>query len=118
MGYLVAVSSRDQVMVHQHFGHTEAFQIYGVEEDGSYHHVETRPIPAVCRMGEHDEGQMERTAEALSDCRYVLSAKIGPGAQAALRARGITPLETTHFIDYAMEKVVQYDRKFRHDRHE
>lgn len=116
--YLVAVSSRDGVMIHQHFGHTEEFQILQVEDNERYHFVEKRPVTAPCHKGEHDNGQLARTVEALSDCKYVLSAKIGMGAQAALQARGITPLEITHFIEYAMEKVMLYDKNFKHDKHD
>lgn len=118
MNYLVAVSSRDGVMIHQHFGHTEEFQILEVEDNERYRFVESRPVSAPCRTGEHDDGQLARAVETLSDCKYVLSTKIGLGAQAVLQARGITPLEIAHFIDYAMEKVMQYDKKFKHDRHE
>lgn len=42
MEYLVAVSSRDGVMIHQHFGHTEAFQILKVENNGRFSFLETR----------------------------------------------------------------------------
>lgn len=118
MEYLVAVSSRDGVMIHQHFGHTEEFQILKVVDNERYSFVERRPVTAPCHMGDHDNAQLARTVEALSDCKYVLSAKIGMGAQAALQARGITPLEIAHFIDYAMEKVMLYDKKFKHEKHE
>ncbi len=116
--YWVAVSSRDGVMIHQHFGHTEEFQILKVEDNERYHFVEKQPVAAPCHTGEHDDGQLARTAEALSDCKYVISAKIGMDAQAVLQARGITPLEIAHFIDYAMEKVMLYDKKFKHDKHD
>lgn len=115
MEYLVAVSSRDGVMIHQHFGHTEEFLILEVEDNEKYRFVEKRPVTAPCHMGDHDEEQLSRTIDALSDCKYVLSAKIGMGAQAALQARGITPLEIAHFVDYAMTKVMLYDKKYKHD---
>lgn len=111
MEYFVAVSSRDGVMVHQHFGHTEEFLILKVIDNERYVFAGRRRAGAVCRTGEHDDGQLAKTVELLSDCRYVLSAKIGAGAQTALRAGGVTPLEIAHFIDYAMEKVMLYDKK-------
>ena len=40
MEYLVAVSSRDGVMIHQHFGHTEEFQILKVEDNERYHFLD------------------------------------------------------------------------------
>lgn len=116
MEYLVAVSSKDGLMISQHFGHTEEFQILRVEDNERYRFVEHRPAVPPCTMSEHDEQQLGRAIEALSDCKYVLSAKIGRGAQAALQARGITPLEITHFVSYAMEKVMLYDKKFKRER--
>lgn len=111
MEYLVAVSSRDGVMVHQHFGHTEAFQILKVTDNESYSVLEQRSVAATCNCGEHDENRLAAAIEKISDCRYVLSAKIGPGVQYALQQRGIIPLEITHYIDYAMKKVMLYDKR-------
>lgn len=69
------------------------------------------PVNAPCDRGEHDEAQLAAAIEAVSDCRYVLSARIGMRVQTALRRRGITPLEIAHFIDYAMEKLMLYDKR-------
>ncbi|MCD7845657.1 MAG: dinitrogenase iron-molybdenum cofactor biosynthesis protein [Oscillospiraceae bacterium] len=118
MEYLVAVSSSDGTMVDTHFGRTRAFHIFSVRDNGAYAPVETRTVSAPCREGEHDQADMTAAVNALSDCRYVLSAQIGPGAQTALRARGITPLEVTQRVSYALEKVMLYDKKFKHDKHE
>lgn len=118
MEYLVAVSSSDGIVVNQHFGHTAEFQILRVEDNRQYIFVERRTVTPPCHIGDHDDSQLTRTAAALSDCKYVLSAKIGQGAQAVLRDQGITLLEIAHLIDYAMEKVMLYDKKFKHDKHE
>lgn len=118
MEYLVAVSSSDGAMVDTHFGRTREFRIFRVRDNGAYAPVEIRTIATPCREGEHDRADMAAAVNALADCRYVLSAQIGPGAQTALRARGITPLEVTHRVSYALEKVMLYDKKFKHDKHE
>lgn len=118
MEYLVAVSSSDGIVVNQHFGHTAEFQILRVEDNQRYLFIERREVTPPCHTGDHNDSQLAQTAAALSDCKYVLSAKIGQGAQAVLRDQGVTPLEIAHLIDYAMEKVMLYDQKFKHDRHE
>lgn len=118
MEYFVAVSSKDGKMVQQHFGHTEQFLILRVEDNERHHFVERRSTIPPCVAGQHDEQEMARAVAALSDCKYVLSTKIGRGAQAALQSRGITPLEVEHFVGYAMEKVMLYDKKFKHDKHD
>jgi len=113
MEYLVAVSSRDGIMVHQHFGHTEEFQILQVVDNERFEFLEHRRVDPTCHSGDHDENHLAQTVEILSDCKYVLSSKIGRGAQIALQAKGITPLEIAHFIDYAMEKLMLYDQRRR-----
>lgn len=113
MEYLVAVSSGDGVMVHQHFGHTEEFQILRVVDNERYEFAEHRPVAPACHSGDHDDNHLAQTAELLSDCKYVLSSKIGRGAQTVLQSKGITPLEIAHFIDYAMEKIMLYDQRRR-----
>lgn len=116
MDYLIAISSSDGVMIQQHFGRTESFQIWKVEDNQRYSFVADRLVAPPCREGEHDDAQLARAVEALTDCKYVLSAKIGMGAQAALQSRGVTPLEISHFVDYAIEKVMLYDQKFKQER--
>lgn len=118
MEYLVAVSSEDGKLIAQHFGRTKEFEILKVEDNRRFYPIERRPVVFPCRGGAHDDNQMAQTIAALADCKYVLSAQIGRGAQAALQSRGITPLEIEHFVDYAMEKVMLYDQKFKHDKHE
>lgn len=118
MEYLVAVSSSDGVMIDQHFGRTTEFHIFRVEDNENFRLVERRVVMPPCREGEHDPSQMAAAVAALSDCKYVLSAQIGRGAQVALQASGMIPLEIMHLIDYAMEKVMIYDKKFKHEKHE
>ncbi|MCD8007938.1 MAG: hypothetical protein LUF68_03220 [Clostridiales bacterium] len=119
MEYLVAVSSSDGAMVDTHFGRTREFLIFKVTDNTYFDHTGTRQIPSPCfGGGHHDNARLASAVEALADCRYVLCAQIGPGAQTALRSSGITPLDVVHRIDYALEKLMLYDKKFKHDKHE
>lgn len=118
MEYLVAVSSPDGKLISQHFGHTDRFLIVRVEDNRTFTAVERRPVRAPCQGGVHDDQQLAETISLLADCKYVLSTRIGRGAQAALQAAGITPLEIEHFVDYALEKVMHYDSKWNHDKQE
>jgi nitrogen fixation protein NifX len=112
MSYLVAVASSDGKVVNQHFGHAEEFLILEVEGE-SYRFIEKRSLGAACHLGEHNERSMENVIEALSDCKYVLCTKIGPGAEQKLQKREITPFEIAHFIDEAMIKLIEYTLKLK-----
>ena len=84
-----------------------------VVDNERFEFLEHRRVDPTCHSGNHDENHLAQTVEILSDCKYVLSSKIGRGAQIALQAKGITPLEIAHFIDYAMEKLMLYDQRRR-----
>ncbi|MBP1736212.1 MAG: Dinitrogenase iron-molybdenum cofactor biosynthesis protein [Oscillospiraceae bacterium] len=110
MSYRVAIASSDGKVVNQHFGHAEEFLIVQVE-DTQYEYIEKRSPGAACQLGSHDDVTMEQVIESLSDCKYVLCTKIGPGAEQKLRHRGIIPLEISHFIDEAMQNLITYTQR-------
>ena len=110
MEYLVAIASSDGKVVNQHFGHAEQFVIVKVK-DYDYHYFDKRSTEAACQMGEHNDRSMEQVIEALSDCKYVLCARIGLGAEKKLWDHGIIPLEVTDLIDEAMKKLIKYSSR-------
>lgn len=109
MSYKIAVASSDGKVVNQHFGRADKFYIVEVLDDQSFAYRETREFGAVCAGGEHDENTLEKTASALSDCRYVLVSQIGPGAEYALSKQDITVFSISHFIDEAVKKIIHYN---------
>ncbi|ROR28211.1 dinitrogenase iron-molybdenum cofactor [Mobilisporobacter senegalensis] len=112
MEYLIGIASTDGKVVNQHFGRTKEFIIVRVEGNREYHFIGKRKVIAVCNGGEHDEKALDTLIEELSDCKYVLCSQIGRNAEISLRSKGILSLEISHFIDYAINKVMKYDEKF------
>ncbi len=95
---LVAVATKGQRIVNQHFGHAKEFQIY--EVDGiDVKFVGHRKIDHYCQSGYGEEATLEAIIQTISDCQAVLSAKIGPCPQERLRQAGIQPVEGYDLID-------------------
>ncbi|OPY88432.1 MAG: FeMo cofactor biosynthesis protein NifB [Syntrophaceae bacterium PtaU1.Bin231] len=103
----VAVASRDNVTVHQHFGRATHFQIYDLEGDG-FRFVETRENTPSCHPNtwEQEENSHGRVVRLLADCRIVLVARIGPGARDVLLANGLKVYELPMYIDDALRKLI------------
>jgi nitrogen fixation protein NifX len=110
MSYLVAIASSDGKVVNQHFGHAEEFLIVSVEGE-QYQYLERRALGAACQLGEHNDQAMDQVVSALSDCKYVLCTKVGPGAEQKLLERGITPFQISHFIEEALQKLIIYSAR-------
>ncbi|TVQ43197.1 MAG: nitrogenase cofactor biosynthesis protein NifB [Gloeocapsa sp. DLM2.Bin57] len=95
---LVAVATKGQRIVNQHFGHAKEFQIY--EVDGiEVKFIGHRKIDHYCQSGYGEEATLEAIIKTISDCQAVLSAKIGPCPQEQLRQAGIEPVEGYDLID-------------------
>lgn len=121
MSYKIAVASSDGLIVDGHFGATDAFEIYEVNEEG-FSKVESRTIE-VPSDGEKEEvkadtrcgcgcaGFIPYKIEALKDCKAVLCARIGPGAKQQLERSGITAFDVVCKIDEALEKISTFYKK-------
>ena len=99
--FKVAVtSSTKDGMVDLHFGHAERFLIYEVRGD-TFRLLESRGL-------ELQEGQsaISQAAELLSDCKYVITRRIGPHAVAELEKAGIVAVEDYDHIDEAIKRLV------------
>lgn len=109
MAYKIAVASTDGKVVNQHFGRAEKFYIIQVEDDGAFHYVETRETEAVCSGGNHSEEGLELAVQLIADCSYALVSQIGPGAEYALGRKGVTAFAISHYIEEAVQKLIQYN---------
>jgi predicted Fe-Mo cluster-binding NifX family protein len=90
---LIAVASKDGVVINQHFGHVERFLIYEVEDD-RVRLVEERPVEKYCRFDpDHPlrSHTLKETAEALKGCRAVVCSMIGEAPKAELERLGVEP---------------------------
>ena len=108
--YRVAVASSDGETVNRHYGKSESFYIYLVDDEEGYDFLEKRLVKAVCQEGKHNVEEMERHVQNFHDCKYVVASRIGSGAIQSLTAAGITGMELPGSIDEAMLKVWKYNR--------
>ncbi len=103
----VAVASKSNGIVNQHFGHAKEFLIY--EVDGTQATLmDTRPVSQYCHGGDGGPGELKQIVQILSDCTAILVAKIGPCPEERLRQAGFEVVQ-----DYdAIETVIFnfYDR--------
>lgn len=97
----VAVATLEGVLVNQHLGEAERFQIWGQDGKGGYTLVEERKTPSsgggplrwqsICRI--------------LWDCRAVLVNDLGESPEKALTDKGITPVRMAGFIEKGLDAV-------------
>jgi nitrogen fixation protein NifB len=93
MKALVAVATKGQGKVNEHFGHANEFQIYEVSAKGT-HFVGHRRVDHYCQGGWGEEDVLPSIVTAINDCHAVLVAKIGACPRDELKQAGIEPIET------------------------
>ena len=108
--YRVAVASTNGESVNTHYGKSEIFYIYIVDDDEGYDLVEKRQVSPVCQDGFHNKAAMEAHVHQFADCKYVVASRIGNGALQSLTAAGITGMDLPGSIDDAILKVWKYNR--------
>ncbi len=96
---LVAVATKGEGRINEHFGHASEFQIYEVTTAGSKF-VGHRRVDHYCQGGYGDEDALPNVVRAINDCHAVFVAKIGGCPRDELREAGIDPVE-----DYAHEFI-------------
>jgi nitrogen fixation protein NifB len=92
----VAVATRGEGLVNEHFGHATEFQIYDVSREGA-RLVGIRQAPRYCTGGDGEERSLDAILEILSDCAAVLVAQIGTCPRERLAAAGIEPVDAHAF---------------------
>ncbi|NJK36917.1 MAG: nitrogenase cofactor biosynthesis protein NifB [Oscillatoriales cyanobacterium RM1_1_9] len=108
---LVAVATKGQRLVNQHFGHAKEFQIF--EVDGvEAKFVGHRKVDTYCQGGYGEEATLEGVIKAIADCKGVLVAKIGDCPKQELLDAGIESFEAYDVIDkVALDFYEQYFQK-------
>jgi nitrogen fixation protein NifB len=96
----VAVATREGVLVNQHLGEADRFQIWAPNGPG-FHLVEERPAPPPGGGRQ----RWEALARTLADCRAVLASAMGDAPQAVLHEHGIMPVVMEGFIEQGLEVV-------------
>ena len=111
MAWRIAITSADDVLINQHFGHARWFVIRDLEADGTSVSLGRREIPQVCGPGDHGESAWPAVAEALKDCKALITAKIGPGPRKRLELAGIPVYEQPSPIDEALNMLALYYKR-------
>jgi predicted Fe-Mo cluster-binding NifX family protein len=108
MAWRIAITSADDVLINQHFGHARWFVIRDLERDGTNRSAGRREINQTCGGGDHGEAVWPEVLEALSDCTAVITARIGPTPRKRLELAGISVFEEPAVIDEALKKLAVY----------
>ncbi|MHB8253826.1 MAG: nitrogenase cofactor biosynthesis protein NifB [Acidiferrobacter sp.] len=100
---LVAVATKGDGRVNEHFGHAKEFQIYEASTTGAKF-VGHRRVDLYCQGGYAEEDVLPTVIRAINDCAAVLVAKIGACPRATLKQSGIEPVDSCahEFIETAV----------------
>jgi predicted Fe-Mo cluster-binding NifX family protein len=104
MSIKIAAASNGGSKVDEHFGRATKFSVYELEGE-SLTFLEVRETDRICRNGEHNLTEMERTVNLIRDCPVLLVAKIGYGARAVVQEAGIKVFEANGSIETALKKL-------------
>lgn len=104
MEKIVAVASSDGHRIDEHFGRARRFSVYRFGE-GAWSHLEDRESLPPCSGGAHADDLLDRVADLVADCRWVVVSQIGPTAIDALIARRVLPLVIDGTVDEALEII-------------
>jgi nitrogen fixation protein NifB len=95
----VAVATKGDGLVNEHFGHACEFLVFDVDRDGP-RLVGHRRVENYCGGGDGDDDVLAGVLRALSDCHAVLVAKVGHCPRGQLQAAGIEPI-----VDFAHQPI-------------
>jgi nitrogen fixation protein NifB len=87
----VAVATRGDGLVNQHFGHAREFLVYEVDRTGA-RLLGPRVVERYCRSGDGEDDALGAVLRALADCQAVLVAMVGHCPRGQLAAAGIEPV--------------------------
>ncbi|MEQ9356234.1 nitrogenase cofactor biosynthesis protein NifB [Coleofasciculus chthonoplastes] len=98
----VAVASVEGILVNQHLGQADQFQIWQKTDQG-FTLVEERLAP--------DRGsgfeRWQKVANMLKDCRAILASSIGDNPKEILTKCGVLPVEMSGFIETGLQAVYE-----------
>jgi nitrogen fixation protein NifB len=97
----VAVATKGGGVVNQHFGHASQFEIYDVSSTQAKL-VEVRAVNAYCHGKNDEPGDLGEILDILSDCKAVLTSRIGDNPGDRLRQAGIEPVQVYEVIETAL----------------
>jgi nitrogen fixation protein NifB len=99
---LIAVATKGEGKINEHFGHASEFQIYELSTAGAKF-VGHRRVDLYCQGGYGDEDELPTVVRAINDCHAVFVAKIGGCPKDELKRAGIDPVDrfAYEFIEHS-----------------
>ena len=107
---LVAVATKGQGRINEHFGHATEFQIYEVNASGTKF-VGHRRVDLYCQGGYGEEDALVTVIRAINDCHAVFVAKIGGCPKDDLSRAGIDPVDRFAH-EYIEQSVVAWFKEY------
>jgi nitrogen fixation protein NifB len=107
----IAVASHDHLVIQDHFGHARQFLIYKCTEN-QCELVEIRKLDPLCGSAEdgaedgHSEDRLQEAIRLISDCKAVVTARIGRPIVARLSMLGIHAIVIPGFIDESLKRLL------------
>ena len=101
----IAVASGDGKVVNVHFGKARKFYIYELEDD-KFTFKELREYPPACSNLERIKKMLN--LKNISDCDYLVIAKIGDRAATLAENEGIVPYEIPGDIEESLEQLNKF----------
>lgn len=95
----LAVASKENISISEHFGHAKSFRIYEVTP-AECRFLETREVKHYCLGNSADQSAMAGILETIRDCAAVFVARIGDGPTEKLAAIGVQAVS-----NYAHEAI-------------
>ena len=107
---LVAVATKGQGRINEHFGHAKEFQVYELSSKGAKF-VGHRRVDLYCQGGYGEEDSLETVIKAINDCVAVFVAKIGHCPKDELAAAGIEPIDQYAF-EFIEQSAITYFKEY------
>ncbi len=110
LNILVAVATKGNGRINEHFGHASEFQVYELSSSGAKF-VGHRRVDLYCQGGYGEEDSLETVIRAINDCTAVFVAKIGHCPKDSLLAAGIEPIDEYAF-EFIEQSAIAYFRNY------
>ncbi|NMG43870.1 nitrogenase cofactor biosynthesis protein NifB [Aromatoleum toluvorans] len=107
---LIAVATKGEGKVNEHFGHASEFQVYELSTAGAKF-VGHRRVDLYCQGGYGEEDTLPTVIRAINDCHAVFVAKIGGCPRDELKAAGIEPVDR-YAYEFIEQSAIAYFRDY------
>jgi nitrogen fixation protein NifB len=106
----IAVATKGNGRVNEHFGHATEFQIYEVSTAGAKF-IGHRRVDLYCQGGFGDDDKLETVIRAINDCAAVFVARIGTCPKEGLLKAGIDPVDRFAH-EYIEQSALAYFKEY------